>query len=70
MSSCDGCMDADGCALTAAGSVAMEECPCRNCLVKVTCQKACDDLAQHQYIVYTSNRKPKRVKVKKGGRKL
>ena len=70
MSSCAGCTDANGCALTAAGSVAINECPCRDCLIKGICQKACEDLERHQFVVYTSNRKPRIVKVKKDGRKL
>jgi len=65
MNSCYGCVDIESCALTVFGSVAIDECPCRNCLIKGICKNPCKDFRQYQFTVFTPHRKPKIVKGEK-----
>jgi hypothetical protein len=55
---CEGCKDYTGCPLHVSGSVAINECPCADCMVKVICEQPCDALDKHYFDVYkTVNRK-------------
>jgi hypothetical protein len=47
MSDCKGCLDHSTCVFIAQGYCAITECPCRICIIKVTCTEICDDLKRH-----------------------
>jgi len=47
MIDCDGCADNVQCTLFQWGSVAINECPCRECLVKAICKQPCYILNNH-----------------------
>lgn len=63
---CDGCKDFEACSFIVMGSVAINECPCGNCLIKGICHNPCDDLMQHyENVCVAHNIKPLIKKVKK-----
>jgi len=47
MMDCKGCADEVQCTLSQWGSVAMDECPCKDCIVKIICNVACYKLNDH-----------------------
>lgn len=57
---CEGCADNGQCPLQGFGSVAMDECPCRTCIVKMMCKTTvCKELANHyNSTCMAHNRKP------------
>jgi len=44
---CEGCVENGRCQLQGWGSVAMNECPCKICIVKVICTRPCKLLNDH-----------------------
>jgi len=50
---CTGCHDHGQCTIQTKGSVAMDDCPCRKCLIKGVCLSICEDLANHYNEVNT-----------------
>lgn len=52
MSECKGCQDYGSCLFANQGDVAIHDCPCRDCLVKVTCEEPCEKLEKHYYIIW------------------
>jgi hypothetical protein len=44
---CHGCSDNNSCSLQVMGFIAMDECPCRDCIVKMICNTPCKDLHEH-----------------------
>jgi hypothetical protein len=44
---CEGCKDHGSCTTQCKGSVAINECPCQECLIKGVCNKPCEALAKH-----------------------
>jgi len=44
---CTGCHDHGQCTIQTKGSVAMDDCPCRKCLIKGVCLSICEDLTNH-----------------------
>jgi len=51
MPTCEGCYCNGGCSLQQFGSVAMEQCPCGECIIKIMCSDPCDKY--HEYIATT-----------------
>lgn len=49
---CNGCKDFGSCALIVNGSVAINNCPCRECILKMMCQEPCKKLSDHYYEVH------------------
>ena len=44
---CEGCKDNPQCQLHQWGHAAIDNCPCRICVVKVICATPCDKLSDH-----------------------
>lgn len=49
---CEGCNDYKGCPFHMLGSVAINTCPCADCVVKVMCDTACEKLDKHYQETY------------------
>jgi len=62
---CTGCKDHGICTMQTKGSVAMDECPCKDCLVKGICESTCDKLNEHYASINNAYRKIMARKVKK-----
>ena len=62
---CKGCADESACTIQLKGSVAINECPCRDCLIKGICQKVCEDLQKHYEEINTAYRKIMARKINK-----
>lgn len=46
--SCEGCTESGSCTTQCKGSVAINECPCQECLVKSMCTEPCEAFAKHR----------------------
>ena len=49
---CKGCHDFPECIFLIEGQVAMSECPCRICIVKMICEVPCEDMHNHYNYIY------------------
>ena len=43
---CQGCKD-QGCIFQLTGTIAIDECPCQECLIKMICETTCENLKKH-----------------------
>jgi hypothetical protein len=50
---CFGCSDNETCELHYEGSIAINECPCRYCLIKMVCQDPCEAILDHYRKVFS-----------------
>lgn len=51
---CEGCKDFEACTFLTVGSVAINECPCSICLLKMLCEEPCDKLTDHYNNTYNA----------------
>lgn len=47
METCHGCSVNGACTLQHFGSVAMNQCPCINCVLKIICKDSCEKFTSH-----------------------
>jgi len=53
---CVGCID-HPCEIQGMGSIAINECPCKECIIKMMCGAPCDPFKKHMRSIFPDNTK-------------
>ena len=61
---CQGCEAHGMCSLQTKGSVAINECPCQDCLIKGICKEPCEAMNKHYDATSSMPHKPKIFEIK------